>query len=382
MPLTYEEEYRYSRHLVLPGVGAAGQERLKRGRVLLVGAGGLGSAAALYLAAAGVGTLGIADGDSVEVSNLQRQVLHRSVDAGRPKVDSAVDTLRALNPLVTVRPIRERVTAANAMALVGDYDLVIDGTDNFPARYLLNDACALHGKPLVFGSIFRFEGQAAVFDAPRGPCYRCLFPEPPPPESVPTCAEGGVLGVLPGLVGTVQAMEALKLLLETGEPLRGRMLLIDALVMRFREIQLTRNPACSLCGDAPTITALTDLDEYCGLTPSDGTEIEISADVLRARMAVGTVDLVDVREAWEQDEIPGLPGARALPYPLFARRMTELDSAAEIVLYCSAGARSWQAAAMLRRAGFTRAWSLRGGLRSIRENEATASEVESARISS
>jgi len=273
MPLTFDEEYRYSRHLVLPGVGMAGQERLRRARVLIVGAGGLGSPAALYLAAAGVGTIGIADADTVDVGNLQRQVLHRTADAGRLKVESAADALRALNPLVEVRPIPERIAAANALERLAGYDAVVDGTDNFPARYLLNDACALLGLPLVFGSIFRFEGQAAVFDVRRGPCYRCLFPEPPPPESVPTCAEGGVLGALPGMIGAVQANETLKLLLDIGEPLIGRLLLLDALAMRFRELTITKNPACPLCGEAPVITGLTDLEEYCASSGRSQNEI-------------------------------------------------------------------------------------------------------------
>ena len=357
MPLSFDEEYRYSRHLVLPGVGMAGQERLQRARVLIVGAGGLGSPAALYLAAAGVGTVGIADADIVDVSNLQRQIIHRTADAGRPKVESATEAIRALNPLVTVRPIPERITAANALNLLADYDVVVDGTDNFPARYLLNDACALLGKPLVFGSIFRFEGQAAVFDARRGPCYRCLFPDPPPPESVPTCAEGGVLGALPGMIGTVQANETLKLLLGIGEPLLSRLLLLDALALQFRTLRIEKNPACPLCGESPTITGVTDLEEYCSLA---GGEWEMAPEELLARLPA--VTLVDVREEWEREEDPGFPEAVSLPYPVFARRMHELDSAEELVLFCSAGARSWQAAALLRRAGFTRAWSLQGGL--------------------
>jgi len=273
-------------------------------------------------------------------------------------VESAADALRALNPLVNVRPIPERIAAANALERLAGYDAVVDGTDNFPARYLLNDACALLGVPLIFGSIFRFEGQAAVFDARRGPCYRCLFPEPPPPESVPTCAEGGVLGALPGMIGAVQANETLKLLLDIGEPLIGRLLLLDALAMRFRELTITKNPACPLCGEAPVITGLTDLEEYCAIK---GGAWEIEPEELRARLQSG-VRLVDVREEWEMAEDPGFPGALHLPYPVFARRMAELDSAEEIVLFCSAGARSRQAAALLRRAGFTRVWSLRGGL--------------------
>jgi len=357
MPLTFDEEFRYSRHLVLPGVGMAGQERLKRARVLIVGAGGLGSPVALYLAAAGVGTIGIADADTVDVSNLQRQLIHRTADTGRLKVDSAADALLGLNPLIEARPIPERIIAANARQHLAYYDVVVDGTDNFSARYLLNDACKLLGLPLVFGSIFRFEGQVTVFDARRGPCYRCLFPEPPPPESVPTCAEGGVLGVLPGMVGTMQAGETLKLLLGIGEPLIGRLLLLDALEMRFRELRIEKNPACPLCGETPIITELTDLEEYCGIT---GGVWEITSEELRARLP--GVTLVDVREEWEREANPGFTDALHIPYPAFARRMAELDSAWEIVLFCSAGARSWQAAGLLRRAGFSRAWSLQGGL--------------------
>ncbi len=363
MPLTFDEEYRYSRHLVLPGVGKAGQEALKRGRVLVVGAGGLGSPVALYLAAAGVGTLGIADGDTVDVSNLQRQVLYRTADAGRPKVASAAAALRALNPLIDVRPLPARLTAANVREVLAGYDVVVDGTDNFPTRYLLNDACALLGLPLVFGSIFRYEGQVSVFDARRGPCYRCLFPEPPPPERVPSCAEGGVLGVLPGLVGTLQANEVLKHLLRLGEPLVGRLLMVDALAARFRALTLERNPDCPLCGTAPAITELSDLPEYCALASADA-DLEIAPEALRARLA--HVCLVDVREEWEREEDPAFPEALHLPYPAFTRRMSELDSARDLVLFCSAGARSWQAAALLRRAGFTRAWSLRGGLSAYR----------------
>lgn len=364
MPLSFEEEARYSRHLVLPGVGLAGQERLKRARVLLVGAGGLGSPVALYLAAAGVGTLGIADNDTVALSNLQRQVLHRTNDIDVPKVTSAVNTLGAVNPLVRVTPIPTRLTAANAREVIAAYDVVVDGTDNFPARYLLNDACALLGKPLVFGSIYRFEGQVAVFDARSGPCYRCLFPEPPPSSSVPTCAEGGVLGVVPGLVGMIQATETLKLLLDIGETLIGRLVLIDALRLQFREARITKTPDCPLCGTAPTITALQDYEALCGIQPPrDGDDAwELSAEEVRARLARGPVRMVDVREEEERELTPGFPGALHLPYPIFTRRMAELDSAEDVVLYCSTGIRSWHAAGLLRRAGFARAWSLRGGL--------------------
>lgn len=371
MPLSFDEELRYSRHLVLPGVGVGGQERLKRARVLLVGAGGLGSPVALYLAAAGVGTLGIIDGDVVDITNLQRQVLHRTADAGRAKVDSAADTLAALNPLTRVIPMPTRLTAANALEIIADYDVVIDGTDNFPARYLLNDACALLGKPLVFGSIFRFEGQVAVFDAAHGPCYRCLFPAPPPPSAVPTCAEGGVLGVLPGIIGMIQATETLKVLLGAGEPLRGRLLLLDALEMRFREVRLLKNPDCPLCGEAPTISELQQYDEFCGLPASAaaGGDWEITPVQLAAQFSPEQVRWVDVREEWECDETPGVAGALHIPYPVFTRRMAELDSADTIILYCSRGIRSWHAASLLRRAGFSRAWSVRGGLLTLQAVE-------------
>ncbi len=358
MPLTFDEETRYSRHLILPGVGMAGQEQLRRARVLVVGAGGLGSPAALYLAAAGVGTLGIADGDAVDLSNLQRQVLHRTSTVGHPKADSAAATLADLNPGVRVIPLHTRLTAANAREILAAYDVVVDCTDNFPTRYLLNDACALLGKPLVFGSIYRFEGQASVFDARRGPCYRCLFPAPPDPARVPSCAEGGVLGVLPGLIGTIQATETLKLLLELGEPLIGRLLLVDALALRFRELALGKNPDCPLCGAAPTITDLIDYAAFCGVTPPDPAwEIDPAE--------IGTLPhpvLLDVREAWELDETPPLPGARTIPYPQLARRLTELDSADDLVVYCTRGLRSQAAVTLLHRAGFTKARSLRGGL--------------------
>jgi adenylyltransferase/sulfurtransferase len=358
MPLSFDEEARYSRHLILPGVGLGGQERLRRARVLVVGAGGLGSPVALYLAAAGVGTLGIADGDVVDVSNLQRQVLHRTDGVGTPKASSAQAALAALNPLVRVEPLTARITAANARERLADYDVVVDCTDNFPTRYLLNDACALLGKPLVFGSIYRFEGQVSVFDARRGPCYRCLFPEPPDPARVPSCAEGGVLGVLPGMVGTMQATETLKLLLDLGEPLIGRLLLLDALTLRVRELALAKNPDCPLCGEAPTIRELVDYDAFCGIAPADPAW-EIAPDEIAT---LPHPVLLDVRDAWEHDETPPLPGALTIPYPQLARRLHELDTADDLVVYCSRGLRSQAAVALLHRAGFARARSLRGGL--------------------
>jgi molybdopterin/thiamine biosynthesis adenylyltransferase/rhodanese-related sulfurtransferase len=360
MPLSHDEEIRYSRHLILPGVGLAGQERLRTARVLIVGVGGLGSPVALYLAAAGVGHLGLMDADTVDLTNLQRQIIYRSADAGHAKAAAAAAAVRALNPHVDVTAYPVRCTAANAGDLLPAYDVVVDGTDNFPTRYLLNDACVLLGKPLVFGSIYRFEGQVSVFDARRGPCYRCLFPTPP--ETIPSCAEGGVLGVLPGLVGTLQATEVLKLLLGIGEPLIGRVLRIAALDGCLREFRLPRDPACPVCGDAPTITTLDDPALACAWSRGGTDEWELPADAVAARQAANPPTFIDVREAEECDRMAGLPGALHLPYPSFARRMAELDSAHDLVVYCSTGVRSWVAVGMLRRAGFTRAWSLHGGL--------------------
>ena len=360
MPLTFNEEHRYSRHLILPGVGVAGQERLKRARVLLVGAGGLGSPAALYLAAAGIGTLAIADNDIVDMTNFQRQILHHTTDIGRPKAESAVDALSALNPLVKIIPFRERVTADNALELLADYDVVIDGSDNFPTRYLLNDACVLLGKPLIYGSVYRYEGQVTVFSARQGPCYRCLFPHPPAPERIPSCADGGVLGVLPGIIGTIQAAETIKLLLGLGESLSGRLLLIETQMMRFRELTIEKHPDCPLCGVQPTITALIDYAAFCGSAALVAQDDEITAAELSTRL--DSVCLVDLREEWEYDAQAPLPGARRIPYPAFSRRMAELDSATEIVLYCSNGIRSQLAIMLLRRAGFTRVTSLHGGI--------------------
>lgn len=364
MPLTVEEEQRYSRHLILPGVGLAGQERLKQSRVLLVGAGGLGSPVALYLAAAGIGTIGIADADMVEVTNLQRQVLHTTDRIGEAKVTSAAKTLSALNPLTTIEQLPFRVSAENALDLITQYDVVVDGCDNFPTRYLLNDACALTGRPLVFGSVFRFEGQTTVFDARSGPCYRCLFPDPPDPDSVPSCAEGGVLGVLPGLIGMIQATETIKILLQLGETLLGRLLSIDAKTMRFREVCLRKNPDCPLCGDMPTITHLVDYQEYCTADTlvQLPAEREITPQELSSRLADPALCLVDVREDWEHDDSAGFATARHIPYSRFTRCMHELDSSKEIVVYCATGARSWHAVNLLITTGFTRVKHLKGGL--------------------
>ena len=360
-----EEAQRYARHLILPEVGPDGQRRLKAARVLLVGAGGLGSPAALYLAAAGVGTIGLVDADRVEVSNLQRQVLHGTAAIGRTKVESAAARLADLNPLVAVERHEERLTSANAMRILAGYDVVVDGSDNFPTRYLVNDACALLGKPDVYGSVWRFEGQVSVFWPPRGPCYRCLYRDPPPPELVPSCAEGGVLGVLPGIVGTLQATEAIKLVLGAGVPLTGRLLLVDALGMTFRELALERDPACPLCGARPTIDRLIDYEAFCGTAPQGARSevpMELSVIELRDELQGGrALDLVDVREPWEFG-VCRIPGSRLIPLRELPARVAELDPAAEIVTICHTGQRSLVAARALREAGLARARSLRGGV--------------------
>ncbi len=367
MPLTNEEILRYSRHLIIPEVGVEGQEKLKEGKVLLIGAGGLGSPLALYLAAAGVGRLGLVDFDIVDLSNLQRQILHGFWDVGRPKLESAREKITALNPLVAVQTYETRLTSANALEILGDYDVIVDGTDNFPTRYLTNDACVLLGKPNVYGSIFRFEGQCTVFDARRGPCYRCLYPHPPPPGSVPSCAEGGVLGVLPGIIGTLQAMETIKLLLGLGEPLIGRLVLYDALSTEFHKLELRKDSACPLCGENPTITELIDYDEFCGLrapTPAfDGIEnCQISPPQLEARLNQGDpLVLIDVREPHEY-AICRLEGARLMPFSTFAEQVHQLNSADELVLLCRNGLRSLQAVQLLWEAGFRKLYNLAGGL--------------------
>ena len=367
MPLTNEEILRYSRHLIIPEVGVEGQKKLKEGKVLLIGAGGLGSPLALYLAAAGVGTLGLVDFDVVDLSNLQRQILYGFWDVGRPKLESAREKITALNPLVAVQTYETRLTSANALTILGDYDVIVDGTDNFPTRYLTNDACVLLGKPNVYGSIFRFEGQCTVFDARRGPCYRCLYPHPPPPGSVPSCAEGGVLGVLPGIIGTLQAMETIKLLLGLGEPLIGRLVLYDALSTEFHRLTLRKDPACPLCGEHPTITELIDYDEFCGLrvpAPAfDGIEnCQISPQELKARLdRSDPLVLIDVREPHEY-AICRLEGARLMPFSTFAEQVHELNSADELVLLCRNGLRSLQAVQLLWEAGFRKLYNLAGGL--------------------
>jgi len=360
--LSREELERYSRHLIIPEVGRAGQEKLKHASVLLVGAGGLGSPVALYLAAAGVGRLGLVDFDLVDATNLQRQIIHTTADVGRAKLDSAAEKIRAVNPFVAVEPHPVRLTSENALGILENYDVVVDGTDNFPTRYLVNDACVLLGKPNVYGSIFRFEGQASVFDAARGPCYRCLYPEPPPPGLVPSCAEGGVLGILPGIIGTLQANEAVKLLLGIGEPLIGRLVLFDALALEFREVRLGKDPACPVCGETPSITGLIDYEEFCGTgagAPGPLGVPEMGAAELARRR--GEVDLIDVREPFET-EIAAIPGARLIPLGELPGRLAELDRGREIVIHCRSGVRSARAARMLLDAGFPRVWNLRGGI--------------------
>jgi adenylyltransferase/sulfurtransferase len=369
--LSPQEVARYSRHLILPEVGVEGQKRLKAAAVLLVGAGGLGSPLALYLAAAGVGRLGLVDFDVVDFSNLQRQVLHGTPDVGRPKLHSARDRLAAINPDVRLDLYETRLTSANALDLLRPYDLVIDGTDNFATRYLVNDACVLLGKPNVYGSIFRFEGQASVFYPGRGPCYRCLYPEPPPPGEVPSCAEGGVLGILPGLVGCIQATEAVKLLLGQGEPLVGRLLLYDALAMRFREFKVRRHPECPACGDRPTVTALIDYEQFCGVrgqeapapaTAANGAAGEITPDELKRRLDRGeAVFILDVRNPPEH-QICRIPGSTLLPLSELPQRLGELEPDREMVVHCKGGLRSRKAIEFLRQQGFTKLTNLTGGI--------------------
>lgn len=364
--LTQPELLRYSRHLSLPDVGVTGQRRLKAARVLIVGAGGLGSPTALYLAAAGVGTIGLVDFDVVDITNLQRQLLHGTADVGRPKLDSARDRLNDINPLVQLESFNERLTSHNALEIMRGFDIVIDGTDNFATRYLTNDACVLLGIPNVYGSIFRFDGQASVFCTADGPCYRCLYPTPPPPGMVPSCAEGGVLGVLPGLVGTIQATEAIKLILGVGESLAGRLLLIDALAMQFRQVRVARNPECPACGTR-SITALIDYDEFCGTrgeeSPMDiNTVQEIMPTELAERLKRGDdFDLVDVREHFEI-EIAAIPGARVIPLGELPDSLDQLDRTREIVVMCRSGKRSADAVRQLQAAGFAHVTNLAGGI--------------------
>lgn len=350
---------------MLPGVGEAGQQRLRRASVLLVGAGGLGSPLALYLAAAGVGRIGLVDADRVDASNLQRQVLYGTSDVGKPKAHAARERLRDLNPHIRVDVHEVRLTSANALEILGDYDVIVDGSDNFPTRYLVNDACLLLGKPNVYGSVLRFEGQASVFGMPDGPCYRCLFREPPPPELATNCEEGGVFGVLPGLIGVIQATETIKLLLGTGDSLSGRLLLVDALRMRFHTIALARDPECRGCGTRK-ITQLIDYEEFCGMRRApthSGIEEEISVRELHDRLsgAAGSLQLIDVREPWEWN-IARLPGAKLIPMSTIPERMSELDGSRDVVVYCHHGVRSAHVMHYLREAGFPGARSLAGGI--------------------
>lgn len=366
--LSQDELLRYSRHLVLPEVGAEGQRRLKAARVLCVGAGGLGSPLALYLAAAGVGTLGLVDFDVVDASNLQRQIIHSTADIGRRKLNSAAEKLQALNPDLNVVKHDTKLSSANALDILRDYDIVADGTDNFPTRYLVNDACVLLGKPNVYGSIFRFEGQASVFAARDGPCYRCLYPEPPPPGLVPSCAEGGVLGVLPGLVGVIQATETIKLILGKGTTLAGRLLLVDALNMRFREVRLRRNPDCQICGAHPTLTQLIDYQQFCGIAPSIQEEIgimngvpQLTAAEVKRRMDAGEdLFILDVREPFEY-QIANI-GGTLIPLGQIPHRLHEIDREREIVVHCKFGARSQRVAEFLMQSGYSKVSNLAGGI--------------------
>jgi adenylyltransferase/sulfurtransferase len=367
-PLSNEEVKRYSRHLIMPEVGLEGQRRLKAGKVLCIGAGGLGSPVAMYLAAAGVGTIGLVDFDVVDFSNLQRQILHGTPDVGRSKLASARDRLNAINPGIEIETHEVALSSQNAMKLFEPYDVIVDGTDNFPTRYLVNDACVLLGKPNAYGSIFRFEGQASVFATKAGPCYRCLYPEPPPPGLVPSCAEGGVLGVLPGMIGMIQATEAVKLILRIGEPLIGRFLIYDALRMRFRELKLRKDPDCPVCGTHPTVKQLIDYEQFCGIRPpapeptTVNNLIDITALELKQRLDRGDrLRIVDVREPNEY-QINRIPGSVLIPLGEVPRRYGELDPDEDIVVHCKMGARSAKAADFLRSVGFRNVLNLRGGI--------------------
>jgi sulfur-carrier protein adenylyltransferase/sulfurtransferase len=366
--ISHEEILRYSRHLLIPEVGLEGQRKLKSASILVIGTGGLGSPVALYLAAAGVGRIGLVDYDVVDFSNLQRQVIHGTSGIGELKVESARRRMLDLNPDIHVDIYNEPFTSDNAMQIAEDYQVIIDGTDNFPTRYLTNDLAVLTGKPNVYGSIFRFEGQVSVFDATRGPCYRCLFPEPPPPGLVPSCAEGGVLGVLPGTIGTIQATEALKLILDIGEPLIGRLLLYDALEMSFDYVRLRKNPNCKVCGSNPEVTSLIDYEAFCGVPGHDheegsaGESWDITATELAQRLREGNlIRLIDVREPHEL-EISRLENASLIPLGQLAARLSELDSADEIVLFCKSGTRSARALELLASAGFRKMKNLKGGI--------------------
>lgn len=372
--LSHEEIRRYSRHLIMPEVALRGQKKLRAARVLVIGAGGLGSPVAIYLAAAGVGHLGLVDFDVVEESNLQRQVIYSTQDVGRPKLESAKERLRDINPHIDIKTFETRLSSENALDLLAEYDIVVDGTDNFPTRYLVNDACVLLGKPNVYGSIFRFDGQATVFDARSGPCYRCLYAKPPPPGLVPSCAEGGVLGVLAGLVGVIQANETIKLILDQGRTLLGRLLLIDALTLTFRELTLRKNPDCPICGENPTIHELIDYQEFCGvaseLADSSSKKWETTPAQLRKLLDRGEeIQLLDVREPQEW-EICHLSGATLLPLRDLPSHLSELNSMDQIVVYCKTGKRGAEALSLLRSAGFHRVENLAGGI------DAWAKEVD------
>jgi len=366
--LTTDDLSRYSRHLILPEVGMEGQQRLKAARVLCVGTGGLGSPLALYLAAAGIGTLGLVDFDVVDASNLQRQIIHSTKDIGRKKLDSAEEKLKALNPALNVVKHETMLTSANALEIIKDYDIVADGTDNFPTRYLVNDACVLLGKPNAYGSIFRFEGQASVFATKEGPCYRCLYPEPPPPGLVPSCAEGGVLGILPGLVGVIQATEVIKLILGKGDSLAGRLLLVDALNMRFRELKLRKNPECPVCGLNPTVTKLIDYQQFCGITPETQEEKKLKNGIpqmtvkeLKQRLDAGdNVLVLDVREPYEY-QIANI-GGTLIPQNDVPQRLAEIDRDREVVVHCRTGGRSQRIAEFLKQSGYSNVANLAGGI--------------------
>ncbi len=377
--LTNDEVKRYSRHLIMPEVGVDGQRKLKAAKVLCIGAGGLGSPVAMYLAAAGVGTLGIVDFDTVDFSNLQRQILHGTPDVGRPKLASAKDKLSALNPEIEIQTFETALSSQNALKLFEPFDIIVDGTDNFPTRYLVNDACVLLGKPNAYGSIFRFEGQASVFATKDGPCYRCLYPEPPPPGLVPSCAEGGVLGVLPGLIGVIQATETVKLIMGIGEPLVGRFLIYDALKMRFRELKLRKDPDCPVCGTHPTVKQLIDYEQFCGITPaaaghgdggssaSTGTSVpgnatELTSLELKQRLDRGDkLTIIDVREPNEL-QINRIPGSVHIPLGDIPKRYNELDPDTELIMQCKSGARSARAADFLRSVGYKKVLNLKGGI--------------------
>ena len=363
-----DEILRYSRHLIMPEVGMEGQLKLKQAKVLMIGTGGLGAPLGLYLAAAGIGKIGMVDFDTVDMTNLQRQVIHGTADIGRPKLDSAADRMNDINPYVEIEKYETMLTSENALEIFKDYDVVVDGTDNFPTRYLVNDACVLLGKPNAYGSIFRFEGQATVFHHNGGPCYRCLYPEPPPPGLVPSCAEGGVLGILPALVGSIQATETIKIILGKGETLSGRLVLYDALKMKFRELKLRRNPECPVCGDNPTVRELIDYEQFCGIPqvepePEPGlSEWEIDVVDLKQRLDRGDpIFILDVREPHEY-QICSLPDTVLIPLGDLPKRVNELNSADDIVVHCKSGMRSAKAVDFLRKAGFRKVKNLKGGI--------------------